>query len=51
LYNIKFNNIPDPYSREGDLEKFFAALGSGDMDSVANDSEDDEVHNNILLSV
>ncbi|KAL0809030.1 hypothetical protein ABMA28_012672 [Loxostege sticticalis] len=36
--------IIDPYSREGDVEKFFEALGSGDLDSVSDDSEggDDE---------
>ncbi|CAG9790626.1 unnamed protein product [Diatraea saccharalis] len=35
--------IIDPYAREGDVENFFKALGSGDMDSVTEVSEDDEV--------
>ncbi|KAL4703494.1 hypothetical protein ACJJTC_011296 [Scirpophaga incertulas] len=34
--------IIDPYSREGDVENFFEALGSGDIESVAADSGDDE---------
>ncbi|XP_061381864.1 gelsolin-like isoform X2 [Danaus plexippus] len=36
--------IIDPYSNEGDVNKFFTALGSGDQDSVsdAEDGGDDE---------
>ncbi|XP_039762890.1 gelsolin-like isoform X2 [Pararge aegeria] len=36
--------IIDPYSHEGDVSKFFEALGSGDQDSVpdAEDGGDDE---------
>ncbi|XP_013138191.1 PREDICTED: gelsolin-like isoform X1 [Papilio polytes] len=36
--------IIDPFSHEGDLEKFFEALGSGDQDSVpdAEEGGDDE---------
>ncbi|OWR52590.1 hypothetical protein KGM_215142 [Danaus plexippus plexippus] len=39
--------IIDPYSNEGDVNKFFTALGSGDQDSVsdAEDGGDDEVNN------
>ncbi|CAH0688166.1 unnamed protein product [Chilo suppressalis] len=34
--------IIDPFASEGDVENFFKALGSGDLDSVSDDSEDDE---------